>query len=78
MRKKPAPDSVFAVMRAVNASPETTVYIGDSEVDIQTAQNAGVDCISVPWGFKDEAFLRSNGATRIARTPAEILKICLE
>ena len=78
VRKKPAPDSVLTVMQELNASPESTVYIGDSEVDIQTAKNAGVACISVPWGFKDEAFLLANGAERIARTPAEILKICLE
>ena len=78
VRKKPAPDSVLAVMRALQAEPKSTVYVGDSEVDIQTAQNAGVDCISVPWGFKDEAFLWQNGATKLAKTPQEILRYCIE
>lgn len=74
VKKKPAPDSVFAAMKALNADPKRTVYIGDSEVDIQTAKNAGLSCVSVTWGFKDEEFLKANGATTIVRTPNEILK----
>ena len=66
VRKKPAPDSVFEAMRILGASPADTVYVGDSEVDIQTAKNAGLDCISVSWGFKDREFLLENGATRLA------------
>ncbi len=73
VRKKPAPDSLFAVMKALSATPEETVYVGDSEVDIQTAQNAGVDCISVTWGFKDREFLLQNGGTRLVDTPKEVL-----
>lgn len=76
--KKPAPDSLLAVMKNLNAEKGTTVYIGDSEVDIQTAKNAGVDCISVVWGFKDEAFLKKNGAKTFVSKPQEILDFCKE
>ena len=72
--RKPAPDTVFRAMEELNASPETTVYVGDSEVDIQTAANAGIPCISVSWGFKSTAFLKEHGAAEIADTPAELLQ----
>ena len=65
-------------MKSLNAEKETTVYVGDSEVDIQTAKNAEVDCISVVWGFKDEAFLRANGAKTLVKKPFEILEFCKE
>ena len=74
IRKKPAPDSLFAVMEKLGAKPEETVYVGDSEVDIQTAENGGVDCISVTWGFKDESFLKEHGAKILIDTPMDILK----
>jgi NAD(P)-dependent dehydrogenase (short-subunit alcohol dehydrogenase family) len=76
IRKKPAPDSLFAVMKKLGAKKETTVYVGDSEVDIQTAKNAGVDCISVTWGFKDRGFLIDNGASRLVDSPNEIFNYC--
>ena len=76
IRKKPAPDSLFAVMERLKADKNSTVYIGDSEVDIQTANNAGVDCISVTWGFKDETFLKENGAKMLVNDPMEILVFC--
>ena len=72
VRKKPAPDSVFEAMRALSVEPTDTVYIGDSEVDIQTARNAGLACISVCWGFKDSEFLLENGATALAATVEEL------
>ena len=62
IRRKPAPDTVLEVMRQLDAAPERTVYIGDSEVDIQTAAAAGVDCISVTWGFRTAEQLRESGA----------------
>ena len=74
IRKKPAPDALYEIMRQAGVGKEETVYIGDSEVDIQTAANGGVDCVSVTWGFKDKVFLLENGATKIADTPKEILK----
>lgn len=77
VRKKPAPDSLFAVLHALGADKQSTVYVGDSEVDIQTAKNAGVDCISVTWGFKDLPFLIENGATTLVSDPMQILTYCL-
>ena len=75
IRKKPAPDALFAIMKQADVTPAQTLYVGDSEVDIQTANNAGVECISVTWGFKEESFLRENGATKIIRTPEEIVEL---
>lgn len=72
IRKKPAPDTVFAIMRELGASPAACVYVGDSDVDIRTAENAGIPCISVAWGFRSEPFLRAAGATQIVHTPAEL------
>ena len=56
---------------------ENAVYIGDSDTDILTARNAGMDCISVTWGFRDEDFLRDHGAVVIAHTPDELLRLIL-
>lgn len=70
--KKPAPDTVYAALRELNMPKETAVYVGDSEVDVMTAKNSGLPCISVLWGFRDEAFLRQNGATQFARTAEEV------
>lgn len=73
IRRKPYPDSVMAVMDALHISKEKTLYVGDSEVDIRTAQNAGIDEVSVTWGFRDEPFLREHGAVKIARNMDELL-----
>lgn len=75
VRRKPCPDALLKVMDALGANEKTAVYIGDSEVDIETAKNAGLDCISVTWGFKDEAFLLEHGATKVVKKPIELLKI---
>lgn len=72
VRKKPAPDSVFEAMKELGSKAENTVYVGDSDVDIMTAQNAGILCISVIWGFRDEAFLAEHGAVTYAKTPEDI------
>ena len=69
---KPAPDLLLGVMEALGAPPEETAYIGDSDVDILTAKNAGTACLSVAWGFREEAFLRACGASRILREPGEL------
>ncbi len=73
VRKKPAPDTVNAVLARLGASREEAVYIGDSEVDIETAKHAEMDCISVDWGFRTRAALLQAGAKRIASSPREIL-----
>ena len=63
--RKPAPDGVAAVLRALRADPARAVYIGDSEVDVATARNAGLPCISVSWGFRDRDVLVNAGAETI-------------
>ena len=73
--RKPNPASLLAVMEKLQAQKDKTVYIGDSEVDIETAQNAEIDCISVSWGFKDEEFLKQNGATALAKTVDELRRL---
>ena len=73
--RKPAPDSVFAAMREMGVTAQETVYVGDSDVDVLTARNAGVPCVAVLWGFRDEACLRAAGAERLARMPDELREI---
>lgn len=73
IRKKPAPDTVLEALRQLDMPKETAVYIGDSDVDIDTARNCGMPCISVLWGFRDKDFLLSHGATRLVSRPEEIL-----
>ena len=75
VRKKPAPDSVFEVLKEFNLNKEEVIYIGDSDVDYATAKNADVDCSLVEWGFRDRTFLESLGATVFAKKPADILNI---
>ena len=77
MRKKPAPDTVQEALRELGVSAEGAVYVGDSDVDIETARNCGMPCISVAWGLRDEAFLTEHGATTLARTPAGMLSVIL-
>ena len=73
--RKPAPDSVLAAMREMGVTAQETVYVGDSDVDVLTARNAGVPCVAVLWGFRDEACLRAAGAGRLAHTPDELREI---
>lgn len=73
IRKKPAPDTVFAALRQLGVGEDGAVYVGDSEVDVQTAQNAGLPCISVLWGFRDRQFLLEHGATTFVSRPEELL-----
>ena len=70
LKRKPEPDSVFLALKELGRTKEEAVYIGDSEVDLQTAQNAGLACISVLWGFRDREFLEENGAQFIAEDTA--------
>ena len=73
IRKKPAPDTVLEALRQLGASKEGAVYIGDSDVDIMTAKNCGLPCISVLWGFRDKDFLIQHGGTIFVNKPADIL-----
>ena len=74
VRKKPAPDTVNEVLASLGVRAEEAVYIGDTGVDIETARNAGMDCISVSWGFRDLAHLKANGATCILDRAEEIFE----
>ena len=75
IRKKPAPDSVNEVLKTLGCSRDRAVYIGDSDVDIQTAANAQMDHIIVEWGFRDVPFLIAKGAKVLVEKPEEILEI---
>ena len=81
IRKKPAPDTVFEALRQLGVSQQPipdsqrtdAVYVGDSDVDLQTARNSGLPCISVLWGFRDRDFLLAHGATTFVSRPEQLL-----
>lgn len=75
IRRKPAPDTVREALQRLGEGSEDAVYVGDSEVDIATAKNSGLPCISVLWGFRDRDFLLSHGATTFVTTPSDIVSI---
>jgi len=68
MEKKPAPDTVNAIMARLGVMPEETLYIGDSEVDVKTAKNANLACLAVLWGFRSKEQLIEAGATTFFET----------
>ncbi|MBQ6993479.1 MAG: HAD-IA family hydrolase [Lachnospiraceae bacterium] len=72
VQRKPAPDTVFAALQELDMEKETAIYIGDSEVDLATARNAGIPCISVLWGFREREFLEECGADMFAETPKDV------
>ena len=78
IRKKPAPDTVFAALSKLGCSADEAVYIGDSDVDVHTAKNAGMPCISVLWGFRGKDFLLSEGADLFARDADELIEMIHE
>ena len=71
IRRKPYPDSVNEVLRQFDVDRTQAVYVGDSEVDVQTAANAGMDVCMVGWGFRNEEFLKENGAEFVVHSPEE-------
>ncbi len=73
IRRKPAPDTVLEALKRLKSDREHAVYVGDSDVDIKTAENAGLACVSVTWGFRDRDFLKEHGAVNFADEPGEIL-----
>ena len=75
LRRKPAPDMVMKAMKQLGSDKLSSVYVGDSEVDMLTAKNSGLPCISVSWGFRDREFLIAHGAEILIDTPAEILSM---
>ena len=77
VKRKPAPDSVLAVMDALGVRREETVYIGDSDVDAETAKNAEVDFIGVEWGFRPREVLLEHGAKVTVKRTDELLRLIL-
>ena len=74
VRKKPAPDTVLEAVKRLNTTLDDAVYIGDSEVDIETAKNCGIPCVSVLWGFKDKDFLIKHGAETLISNPMQLVE----
>ena len=75
IRKKPAPDTVDEAFKLLGVSRENAVYIGDSDVDLATARNSNLPCISVLWGFRDKDFLIEHGGNTFVTEPSQILDI---
>ena len=74
VKRKPSPDTVLAASQQMGLMASDCVYIGDTEVDLETARNAGMDCIPVSWGFRTEEQLCAAGAEEIIRSPEELKK----
>lgn len=77
VRKKPAPDTVYEALKELGMTATGAVYIGDSDVDIQTARNCGMPCISVTWGLRDKDFLLQSGAEILVDTPERLLGVII-
>ena len=76
IRRKPSPDTVIEAMLELGVDKADAVYVGDSDVDIATAKNCGIPCISVLWGFRDKNFLIEHGAQTFVSHPSELLDFC--
>lgn len=75
VKEKPSPLGIQEIAKELDTDIEACIMVGDSEVDIQTANNAGIDCISVTWGYKNIDFLYDNGATKLVYAPEDILEL---
>lgn len=73
--EKPDAAGIIEIAEQLETPLESCILVGDSEVDIQTANNAGIDCISVTWGYKDVNFLYENGASKLVYVPEDILEL---
>lgn len=74
-QRKPSPESVFFALKKLGVSTDECLYVGDSEVDMQTAENAHVDCALAVWGYRDAEFLKSLAPAYILNTPCELVGI---
>ncbi|MBQ9285788.1 MAG: HAD-IIIA family hydrolase [Bacteroidaceae bacterium] len=77
VRRKPAPDMVQLALSELGVEASEAVYVGDSDVDLLTAHNSGLPCISVLWGFRDREFLLQHGATDMAETPKDVVNMLI-
>ena len=77
VRRKPAPDMVQLALSELGVEASEAVYVGDSDVDLLTARNSGLPCISVLWGFRDREFLLQHGATDMAETPKDVVNMLI-
>ena len=73
--RKPAPDLVYKALEELGAKKEEAIYVGDSDVDLMTAMNAELPCVSVTWGFRDREFLLFHGASVFVDEPMELLEL---
>lgn len=73
--RKPAPDTVEKALREIGVEKQNAIYVGDSDVDVATAGNSGLPCVSVLWGFRDKAFLSEHGADIFINEPQELLNL---
>lgn len=73
IRKKPSPDMPLEALRQLGVNPSEAVYVGDSDVDIETAASAGMLCVSCSWGFRSVDFLKKHGAVNIISNPKELI-----
>ena len=76
--RKPAPQMPLAALEALGATPERTLFVGDSDVDLETAQSVGMDCMLVSWGFRDEEALAELAPRYLIRDPAEMPALILQ
>lgn len=75
VRRKPNPDTVLEAMEKLGSNKSESIYVGDSEVDYETAQNASISCVSCSWGFRSKSFLQQLGSTCIIDHPKELIDI---
>lgn len=74
-RRKPEPDAVFAAMKELGSAPEDCIYVGDTEVDMQTAANSGIDFAAVAWGYRERSELEELKIEKIADTPEQLIDL---
>jgi len=74
-KKKPAPDNIFEILKLLGSDKAKTLYVGDSDVDMETAKNSGLDCAGVTWGYRSEETLTEHGADYIVSEPRELIRL---
>lgn len=74
-KKKPAPDNIYEILKLLGSDKAETLYVGDSDVDMETAKNAGLDSVGVTWGYRSEETLTEHGADYIVSEPAQLIHL---